>query len=129
MVFPVGASGRQVLFASTSGLRIRWDGESIISIEGMPGAFGRYQSGLEVDRNQRWYAQAGFPVVRADCSPPIVWRVTADHHGWRQECIANVGKQTLKASHSVEIGRDGKIKLIEAASRPGAANFSLRRID
>lgn len=129
VVFPVEAQGRRVLFSGADGLRLSWDGESIIVIEGMPGAFGRYESGIEPGGNQRWYAQQGWPIERADCTPRREWRLSERQHGWRQECFSKPPTSGLRSSHSVELDAQGNITLIEASSRPGASNFSLRRLN
>lgn len=127
VIFPVEAQGRQVLFASKNGLRLRWDGESIIVIEGLPGAFGRYESGIEQDGKERWYAQEGRTVERARCAPRREWRLSDRQHGWRQDCLTNDRGQLLRSYHAVEFDVDNNIKLIEASSRPGGSLLSLSR--
>lgn len=129
VVFPVEAQGRRVLFSGADGLRLTWDGESIIVIEGMPGAFGRYESGVELGGNERWYAQHGWAIQRADCSPRREWRLSERQYGWRQECFARSPQRSLRASHSVEFDGLGNITRIEASSRPGGAPFVLRRVN
>ncbi len=129
VVFPVEAKGRRVLFSGADGLRLTWDGESIIVIEGMPGAFGRYQSGVELGGKQRWYAQHGWPVERAKCAPRREWSLSERQYGWRQECLAKFAARSLSASHSVEFDVRGNVTRIEATSRPGASPFLLRRLN
>jgi hypothetical protein len=129
VVFPVEARGRRVLFSGADGLRLTWDGESIIVIEGMPGAFGRYESGVEPGGNERWYAQHGWPLQRADCTPRREWRLSERQYGWRQECYGKFAERMLRAAHSVEYDGRGNITRIEASSRPGASTFLLRRLN
>jgi hypothetical protein len=129
VVFPVEAQGRRVLFSGTDGLRLTWDGESIIVIEGMPGAFGRYESGVESGGKQRWYAQHGRPVERADCTPRREWRLSERQYGWRQECVSKSSVGPTRSYHSIELDKQGNIALIEASSRPGASAFYLRRMN
>ena len=129
VVFPVEAQGRRVLFSGADGLRLTWDGESIIVIEGMPGAFGRYESGVEPGGKQRWYAQHGWSVERAECTPRREWRLSERQYGWRQECLAKSAARSLRASHSVEFDGRGNITRIETSSRPGGSPFSLRRLN
>jgi len=127
LVYPVEARGRQVLFANGNGLRLTWDGESIILLEGVPGAFGRYESGVEPDGRERWYAQAGFPIARAACTPQRQWRLTQARSGWRQECVSAPDQKSLLSQHLVELDEQGNITLIEASIRPGVKKFSLSR--
>ena len=129
-VYPTRADGRRVSFVNGNGLRLDWDGESIIVLEGMPGAFGRYESGVEAD--ERWYARAGMPVVRAVCSPGITWRLSESRQGWRQECVTQsaaeqpAAAKSLRSTHLVEFDAQGNITLIEASMSPGAALISLK---
>jgi len=129
VVFPVEAQGRRVLFSGTDGLRLTWDGESIIVIEGMPGAFGRYESGVESGGEQRWYAQHGWPVERAECTPRREWRLSEGQYGWRQECVSKSSAGSLRSYHFVELDKQGNVALIEASSRPGGSAFFLRRLN
>ena len=126
-VYPVEARGRQVLFANGDGLRLRWDGESIIVLEGLPGAFGRYESGIESNRAERWYAQPGRPLMRARCSGFRDWRLREQQSGWRQECSMDSDAGRLNAYHAVEFDGAGMITAIHASIVPGGAQFSLRR--
>lgn len=126
-VYPVEAAGRQITFASRGTLKLRWDGESIIVIEGLPGGFGRYESGIEASGLERWYAQAGLPVVRASCSPRREWQLSKNRRGWRSECIAENSGRLLRAIHAVEFDGVGNITSIEASIVPGGSTFALRR--
>jgi hypothetical protein len=123
LVYPIEASGRRVVFANGNGLRLEWDGETIIVIDGVPGAFGRYESGVEGD--ERWYARAGSPAVRARCSPTRSWRLSESRYGWRQECSSVAADRTLRSTHVVEFDRSGNISLIEASMAPGGSPISL----
>lgn len=123
LVYPVEAAGRRVVFANGNGLRLEWDGETIIVIDGVPGAFGRYESGVE--GAERWYARAGSPAVRARCLPSRRWRISDTRQGWRQECTATELGRTLRSTHVVEFDRSGNIALIEASMAPGGPTMSL----
>jgi hypothetical protein len=123
LVYPIEAAGRRVVFANGNGLRLEWDGETIIVIDGVPGAFGRYESGVEGD--ERWYARAGSPAVRARCSPTRSWRLNESRYGWRQECSSASADRTLRSTHVVEFDRSGNISLIEASMAPGGSSISL----
>ncbi|MGA0800960.1 MAG: hypothetical protein ACO3P5_11035, partial [Steroidobacteraceae bacterium] len=46
-VYPISQWGRRTIFGNADGLKLTWDGESLIIIEGMPGAFGYYEQGIE----------------------------------------------------------------------------------
>lgn len=127
VVYPVEARGRQVLFANGDGLRLRWDGQSIIVVEGMPGAFGRYESGLEPDGTERWYAQAGRPLMRARCAKPVDWRLSDTRTGWRQDCTTVVEGRNLRSFHAVEFDGQRLFTRIEASIVPGGAQFLLQR--
>jgi hypothetical protein len=124
-VYPVEAKGRNVLFANGNGLRLTWDGETVIVIDGLPGALGRYESGVE--GAERWYARAGAPVVRLSCTPPRQWRLTDDRKGWRQECSGLVVGRRTKTEHLVELDGRGNIRLIETTLIPGVSPLRLRR--
>ena len=126
-VYPTQADGRRVTFVNGNGLRLEWDGESIIVIDGVPGAFGRYESGVEGE--ERWYARAGHPVVRATCLSKRNWQLSDFRRGWRQECATPVpGGAPLKSTHLVEFDGRGNVSLIEASSTPGATPIALRFI-
>lgn len=127
VVYPVEAQGRNVIFANGNGLRLIWDGESIIIMEGLPGAFGRYESGVE--GAERWYARAGEPVIRASCTPRREWRLTTDRWGWRHDCAAQRQNVRLPSRHVVEYDRLGKIRLIDATIIPGLAPLRLQRVN
>lgn len=123
LVYPIEASGRRVVFANGNGLRLEWDGETLIVIDGVPGAFGRYESGVEGD--ERWYARAGSPTVRARCSPIRSWRLSEARYGWRQECSSVAADRALRSTHVVEFDQSGNISLIEASMAPGGSPISL----
>ncbi|MFM8984502.1 MAG: hypothetical protein ACKONH_00320 [Planctomycetia bacterium] len=124
-VYPIEAKGRNFLFATGDGLRLTWDGESVIVIEGFPGALGRFESGIEGD--ERWYASAGAPVARATCSPRREWRLTASRWGWRQECALTDSRKRVTTQHLVEFNPRGDITLIEATLVPGVPPLRLRK--
>jgi hypothetical protein len=124
-IYPVAARGRNVIFRGRSNLEITWDGESIIVIDGIPGAFGRFESGVE--GSERWYAVAGRSVVRATCSPRRDWRLTNDRRGWRQECLGLRDGTPVSTQHLVELDKDDQIRLIESTIVPGAAPLRLVR--
>ena len=126
-VYPIEAAGRQVTFASPEKLKLRWDGESIIVLEGAPGAFGRYESGVELGGLERWYAQAGSPVVRANCSPRREWQLSRNRTGWRSECVTKYDGRLLRAIHAVEFDGLGNVTRIEASIVPGGSTFVLQR--
>jgi hypothetical protein len=125
-VYPVEAQGRNVVFASGFGLRLTWDGESIIIIDQMPGAFGRFESGVE--GGERWYAVPGQSVVRAECSPVRQWRLTVDRHGWRQECVAQRDGIDVATQHLVEFDQNNQIRQIETTVVPGMSPLRIRRL-
>ena len=123
-LYPVEAAGRRVTFANGYGLRLQWDGETIIVIDGVPGAFGRYEAGVE--GAERWYAPAGAPAVRARCTPARNWRLGDSRLGWRQECANADADRVLRSTHVVEFDGSGNIVLIEASMRPGGPTMTLR---
>lgn len=127
VLYPVEARGTQVLFANGDGLRLRWDGSSIIVVEGLPGAFGRYESGSEANGLERWYAQPGRPLMRAQCSKPVAWRLSETRSGWRQACTALVDGRTMRSDHAVELDGQQMFTRIEASIVPGGSQFLLER--
>lgn len=126
VVYPVQAVGRNVLFASGDGLRLTWDGESIIVIEGYPGALGRLESGI--DGAERWYARAGQPIFRATCGGRREWQLSSSRFGWRQECTGELDGRRVSTQHLVEFDGGGNVQLIEATLIPGAPPVQLQRI-
>jgi hypothetical protein len=127
VLYPVEARGTQVLFASGDGLQLRWDGSSIIVVDGMPGAFGRYESGIEANGVERWYAQAGRSMMRTQCSKPVVWRLSETRSGWRQACTAMVEGRSVRSHHAVELDGEQMVTRIEASIVPGGAQLLLER--
>lgn len=125
ILYPVEALGRRIVFVNGDGARLEWDGDSIIVIDGLPGAFGRYESGIE--GNERWYAFAGEPAQRARCTPRRIWRLTEARHGWRQECLGSDGKSSLRSSHLVQFDAQDNIAVIEASLSPGRSIIRLER--
>ncbi len=130
-VYATRVQGRRVYFQNDYGMNLVWDGDSLIIIENMPGAFGSYLSGRELTpagEEGRWYAREGFPVIRAECSPPRLWRLSDDRFGWRQSCRSEIDGVPVSADHVVELNRDSQIRVIEAPVFPGGPRFELRKL-
>lgn len=132
-VYPIAQQGRRTIFANASGLKLTWDGESLIFIEGMPGAFGYYEQGIEPDSlsdagSRRWYARAGWPVLYLDCAPQRDWRLTPERAGWRQECEGELDGQRVRSMHSVERDVQGAIREIRSTLWPLVAPLRLYRL-
>ena len=129
IVYPVEAQGRNVIFRNAGDLRLVWDGESLIVIEGMPGAFGRYEQGIEGEqRLDRWYARQNSPTLRLTCTPPRDWRLTEDRKGWRQECAGAMEGRPVRAEHGVEFDRNNNIREIRSTLVPTVGPAVLRRL-
>jgi len=129
IVYPVEAQGRNIIFRNAGELRIVWDGESLIVIENMPGAFGRYEQGFEGDdRLTRWYARQGSPVLKMQCAPRRDWRLTDDRRGWRQECSGQLENRPVRAEHTVEFDRGSNIREIRSTLVPTVGPAVLRRL-
>jgi hypothetical protein len=129
IVYPVEAQGRNVIFRNANDLRIVWDGESLVVIEGMPGAFGRYEQGVEGEqRLDRWYARQNSPTLRLTCTPQRDWRLTEDRKGWRQECTGLMEGRSVRAEHGVEFDRNDNIREIRSTLVPTAGPAVLRRL-
>jgi hypothetical protein len=126
LVYPVVAEGPRVLFANREGLRLHWDGETIYLIEGLPGAFGTYQAGVE--SNERWYDRDGANTYRLICSPKRDWQVSASQRGLRQECRGEADSVGVTARHTIERDAAGNIRAIEATLVPRMAPATLTRI-
>ena len=132
-VYPISQQGRRTVFANADGLKLTWDNESMIIIEGMPGAFGHYQQGVEPGSvtesgSRRWYARAGWPVLYLDCVPMRDWRLTDDRYGWRQECEGDLQGARVRSMHSVERDRQGNIREIQVTLWPTVRPMRLRRV-
>jgi hypothetical protein len=129
IVYPVEAQGRNVIFRNAGDLRIVWDGESLIVIENMPGAFGRYEQGVEGEKRlDRWYARAGAPVLRMACTPRRDWRLMEDRKGWRQECTGELEGRPVRGEHTVEFDGTGNIREIRSTLVPSVGPAVLRRL-
>lgn len=132
-VYPIAQQGRRTIFANSHGLKLTWDGESMIFIEGMPGAFGYYQQGIDPDSvtesgSRRWYARAGWPVLFMNCAPIRDWRLTDDRYGWRQECEGELQGARVRSTHSIERDRQGNIREIQVSLWPTVRPMQLRRV-
>jgi hypothetical protein len=126
VVYPVQASGRAITFANGSGLRIFWDGDTVHTIENMPGAFGRYIAGLDGER--RWYERRGYEPLWVDCPPKREWQLLAERKGWRQECRGEFRGRPVRTMHNVETDAEGRVRLIEMTLWPTVPPASLRPI-
>jgi hypothetical protein len=126
LVYPVVAKGPRVLFANREGLRLHWDGETIYLIEGLPGAFGTYRSGVE--GKERWYDRDGAKTYRMVCSPTRGWQLSASQVGSRQECRGEADGVEVTARHTIERDATGSIRAIEATLVPRTAPATLRRL-
>lgn len=131
-VYATTVRGNQVSFSNDFGMKILWDGDSFLSIENIPGGFGQYSSGREIDakgQEGRWYVQQEAPVRRASCSPPRLWRLSDDRFGWRQNCRADIDGVRVSATHAVEFDSQSMVREIEASVFPGGPRFVLRRLN
>ena len=126
IVYPVAGAGERLTFASPSGLRLEWDGNTIHTIENFPGAFGPFKAGIAGQR--RWYDRDGYGVLWVDCTPKRDWQLTPTRAGWRQECSGRLGSRAVKTMHSIERGPTGKLKLIEMTLWPTVPPATLRPI-
>ena len=130
-LYALKVEGRTVYFGNNAGMRLTWDGESVVALDNMPGAFGTYRSGRALDpqgREERWYAQEATPERRARCTPAATWRLSDDRYGWRQTCRGEVDGVSLTATHVVEYDSKAMIREIEASVFPGGPLFILRRL-
>jgi hypothetical protein len=131
-VYAQKVQGRRVIFMNDYGMEVVWDGDSFIIIQGIPGGFGLYRSGRELNalgQEERWYAMASSLVHRARCTPPRLWRLSDDRYGWRQRCVGTVDGVTASSDHVVEFDSQGRIREIEASVFPGGPRFALKKID
>ncbi len=131
-LYAMKVEGRTVYFRNDFGMRVTWDGESFVSIENMPGGFGQYASGRELNsqgQEQRWYSQESFPVRRARCTPAAAWRLSSDRFGWRQTCRGEVDGVSVVSTHVVEYDGKSLVREIEASVFPGGPRFILRRLN
>lgn len=131
-VYAMKIEGRTVYFRNDFNMRITWNGESFVSIENMPGGFGQYASGRELNaqgQERRWYAQDAFPVRRARCAPASAWRLSEDRFGWRQTCRGEVDGVSVESTHVVEYDSKSMIREIEASVFPGGPRLILRRLN
>ena len=124
-VYPASPGGDRVVFANPAGLRVYWDGRVVFRVEGLPGALGLLQSGIE--GGERWYARDGGPTVRLGCTPRRDWRLSATQQGWRVECRGEVEGRKVSATQVAEFGADGALRRIEATVIPGVPPLVLER--
>lgn len=124
-VYPAASGDGKVIFASREGIRVHWDGSSVYRVEGLPGAMGLLQSGVE--GAERWYARDGGPTVRLNCAPRRDWRLSAMQQGWRVECAGFAERRRLTATQVAEFDGGGELRRIEGTIIPGTSPLVLRR--
>jgi len=124
-VYPASPGGERVIFANPDGLRVHWDGRAVFRVEGLPGAVGLLQSGIEGD--ERWYARDGGPTVRLGCTPRRDWRLSATQQGWRVECRGEVDGRKIAATQVAEFDGAGLMQRIAATVIPGVSPLVLER--
>ena len=95
-VYPATPGADRVIFANPEGLRVYWDGRVVYRVEGLPGALGLLQSGIEGE--ERWFARDGGQTVRLRCTPRRDWRLSATQQGWRVECRGEVEGRKVSAT-------------------------------
>ena len=124
-VYPATPGDGRVIFANPEGLRVYWDGRAVYRVEGLPGALGLLQSGIEGE--ERWFARDGGPTVRLRCTPRRDWRLSATQQGWRVECRGEADGRKVSATQVAEFGADGGLRRIEATLIPGVSPMVLER--
>ena len=123
-VFPTRVQGQRVTFRNRDNVEIVWDGQSLIRINGFPGALGKYEQGTEGEG--RWYAQDGMATARVRCNPQYQWRLSPDRSGWRQICSGIVLDREVQTEHAVEFNRDGRLVEIRSTLVVGMEPATLR---
>jgi hypothetical protein len=124
-VYPATPDRQQIIFGRPDGLRAYWDGRVLFRIEGLPGAVGLLQSGIE--GAERWFARDGGPTVRLACTPPRDWRLSENQRGWRVECSGVVDGRKVSATQVAEFDGAGQLRRIEATVIPGVSPLVLER--
>ena len=124
-VYPATPDRQQIIFGTPDGLRAYWDGRVLYRIEGLPGAVGLLQSGIE--GGERWFARDGGPTVRLACTPPRDWRLSENQRGWRVECSGVVDGRKVSATQGAEFDGAGQLRRIEATVIPGVSPLVLER--
>ena len=124
-VYPATPGDGRVIFANPDGLRVYWDGRAVYRVEGLPGAVGLLQSGVEGE--ERWYARDGGPTVRLGCTPRRDWRLSATQQGWRVECRGEADGRKVSATQVAEFDGAGALRRIEATMIPGVSPLVLER--
>lgn len=124
-VYPASPGDGRVIFASLDGLRVYWDGSAVYRVEGLPGAVGLLESGIEGE--ERWFARDGAPTLRLGCTPRREWRLSATQQGWRVECRGEAAGRKVFATQGVEVDGAGMLRRIEATMIPGARPLVLER--
>jgi hypothetical protein len=124
-VYPATPDRQQIIFGTPDGLRAYWDGRVLFRIEGLPGAVGLLQSGIE--GGERWFARDGGPTVRLACTPPRDWRLSENQRGWRVECRGVVDGRKVSAVQVAEFDGAGQLRRIEATVIPGISPLVLER--
>ena len=124
-VYPATPDRQQIIFGTPDGLRAYWDGRVLFRIEGLPGAVGLLQSGIE--GGERWFARDGGPTVRLACTPPRDWRLSENQRGWRVECSGVVDGRKVAATQVAEFDGAGQLRRIEATVIPGISTLVLER--
>jgi hypothetical protein len=124
-VYPASLGGGRIIFGTPDGLRAYWDGRVLYRIEGLPGAVGLLQSGVE--GGERWFARDGGPTVRLACTASRDWRLSASQQGWRVECSGVIDGRRMAATQVAEFDGLGQLRRIEATVIPGLAPLVLEK--
>ena len=124
-VYPASPGGDRVVFANPAGLRVYWDGRAVFRVEGLPGALGLLQSGIEGE--ERWYARDGGPTIRLGCTPRRDWRLSSTQQGWRVECRGEIDGRKISATQVAEFDGAGRLQRMEATVIPGVSPLVLER--
>lgn len=126
-VYPVSDRDGVVSFANAEGLRIIWDGNVLVAINGLPGSVGHIRIESQSD-GRRLYPLGDGQSRSLSCGPRRNWQLTPARAGWRQDCVDGSNNPPVSSIHEVEFDGAGSIRIIRATLILGAPPATLRRL-
>jgi hypothetical protein len=114
------------LFYDALGIKVRFDGYEIRSVEGLPGAVGAIT--VSGQGSTRQIARGGNRIVQSVCSAPTEWQTHPDRFGWRILCRGTLNGVPAMTQQEVQWDFNKEPVAISAILIPGTAPLRLEKI-
>jgi hypothetical protein len=116
-----------IRFQNAAGLRVDFDGQEIVLIEGLPGAFGVFR--VVKDGAFRRYQRPGRRTFDATCNQLIEWQLSPTRLGTRLECFGELNGVPVRTWHTTEKTAEGSLRRIVSTVAPGSAALTLEPVN